>query len=50
MDSVEVRIERAEPTSLRNLRELREIVKQVALHVAKEHLGSGHDKVLIIQL
>jgi hypothetical protein len=40
MDSVVVRIERAEPMSLSNLKELHEIVTQVALRIAKEKAES----------
>lgn len=36
MDSVVVRTERAELMSLRNLKVLRDIIKQVALLIAKE--------------
>ena len=40
MEGLEVRVVKVEPMSLRNLRELREIIKQVALRIAKERAES----------
>ena len=40
MEGLEVRVEMVEPMPLRNLMELREIVKQVALRLAKEKAES----------